>query len=275
MRNIRLQIEYAGTDYAGWQIQNRGSSATIQETIEKVLEKILQEKVKVVGSGRTDAGVHALSQAANFKTNSRMFPAKIQQALNGLLPGDIRIKKANYADNDFHACYSARSKIYRYIILNSKVSSVFLKGFSWHIPYKLDIALIKKEAKALIGRHDFTSFCASGSSAKTRIRTIKRISISVIARSPAKRDDEAISGKNYLPVMTAKESFNNSKLIAINIEANGFLYNMARNIVGTLVEIGRGRLGALSMDKILLAKDRKIAGATAPARGLFLVKVKY
>ena len=258
MRNIRLQIEYAGTDYAGWQIQNRGSSATIQETIEKVLEKILQEKVKVVGSGRTDAGVHALSQAANFKTNSRMFPAKIQQALNGLLPGDIRIKKANYADNDFHACYSARSKIYRYIILNSKVSSVFLKRFSWHIPYKLDIALMRKEAKALIGRHDFSSFCASGSSAKTRIRTIKRIAI-----------------KEAVPAEGGSAYGGSCPLIIIEIEANGFLYNMARNIVGTLVEIGRGRLGALSMDKILLAKDRRTAGSTAPARGLFLVKVKY
>lgn len=249
MPNIRLQIEYEGTNYAGWQIQNRDSPKTIQETIEKVLEKVLQEKVKVIGSGRTDAGVHAMGQTANFKTNSRLTPAKIQKALNGLLPDDIRIKKANYADNDFHACYSARSKTYRYIILNSKVSSVFLKRSSWHIPYKLDIPLMRKEAKSLIGRHDFSSFCASGSSARTRVRTIKKISV--------------------------KKSFNDFNLITIDIEADGFLYNMARNIVGTLVEIGRGRFSAGSMRKILTAKDRRAAGATAAARGLFLVKVKY
>lgn len=249
MPNIRLQIEYEGTNYAGWQIQNRRPSDTIQETIEKVLEKVLQEKVKVVGSGRTDAGVHALAQTANFKTNSRLNPAKIQKALNGLLPDDIRIKKANYADNDFHACYSARSKTYRYIILNSKVSSVFLKRSSWHIPYKLDIPLMRKEAKSLIGRHDFSSFCASGSSARTRVRTIKKISV--------------------------KKSFNDFNLITIDIEADGFLYNMARNIAGTLVEIGRGRFSAGSMKKILTAKDRRAAGATAAARGLFLVKVRY
>lgn len=256
MPNIRLQIEYEGTNYAGWQIQNSRPSSivyrpsnTIQEAIEKVLEKVLQEKVKVIGSGRTDAGVHAMGQTANFKTNSLLTPAKIQKALNGLLPDDIRIKKANYADNDFHACYSARSKTYRYIILNSKVSSVFLKRSSWHIPYKLDIPLMRKEAKSLIGRHDFSSFCASGSSARTRVRTIKKISV--------------------------KKSFNNFNLITIDIEADGFLYNMARNIAGTLVEIGRGRFSAGSMGKILTAKDRRAAGATAAARGLFLVKVKY
>lgn len=249
MPNIRLQIEYEGTNYAGWQIQNSRQSKTIQETIEKVLENVLQEKVKVIGSGRTDAGVHALAQTANFKTNSRLSPAKIQKALNGLLPDDIRIKKANYADNDFHACYSARSKTYRYIILNSKVSSVFLKRSSWHIPYKLDIPLMRKEAKSLIGRHDFSSFCASGSSARTRVRTIKKISV--------------------------KKSFNDFNLITIDIEADGFLYNMARNIAGTLVEIGRGRFSAGSMKKILTAKDRRAAGATAAARGLFLVKVRY
>ena len=271
MRNLRLQIEYEGTNYAGWQAQNRGSGrvardshSTIQETIEKVLEKILQEKVKVIGSGRTDAGVHALAQAANFKTNSRLTPAKIQKALNGLLPDDIRIKKVNYADDNFHACYSARSKVYRYIILNNKVSSVFLKRYSWHIPYKLNMALMRKEARALIGRHDFSSFCASGSSARTRVRTIKKITIAVIA-SPA-------GAKQSFPVITmTRKNF----LITIDIEADGFLYNMARNILGTLVEIGRGRFNSGSMEKILLAKNRIAAGPTAPARGLFLVKVRY
>lgn len=265
MPNIRLQIEYEGTNYAGWQVQNRGlcpgvrdSTKTIQETIEKILEQVLQEKVKVIGSGRTDAGVHALAQTANFKTNSRLSPAKIQNALNGLLPDDIRIKKVNYTDNDFHSCYSARSKTYRYIILNTKVSSVFLKRYSWHIPYRLDIGLMKKEAKAVIGSHDFSSFCASGSSAKTRVRTIRKISV-----------------KEAVPAVGGSAYGGSSPVIIIEIEADGFLYNMARNIVGTLVEIGRGRFNAGSMGKILTAKDRRAAGATAAARGLFLVKVRY
>lgn len=265
MPNILLQIEYDGTDYAGWQIQNRSPSSvvrrpleTIQETIEKVLEQVLQEKVKVSGSGRTDAGVHALGQTANFKTESRLGPARIHQALNALLPDDIRIKKARYAKDDFHACSCARSKVYRYVISNSKVASVFLKRYSWHIPYKLDMPLMKKEAKSIIGRHDFSSFCASGSSAKTRVRTIKKISV--------KETVSAVSGCAYS---------GSSPVIIIEIEADGFLYNMARNIVGTLVEIGRGRLAPGSMDKILKARERRTAGPTAQARGLFLVKVKY
>ena len=284
MRNIRLTIAYDGTCYAGWQIQSQKSEVTgrrpqvktIQEIIEKTLQKILQEEVKVIGSGRTDAGVHALAQVANFKTRSLLPLAVIQKALNSILPKDISINSVCLADKDFNACRWAKSKVYRYIILNGSLSSVFLYRYSWHIPFNLNSAAMRQEAKTLAGRHDFKSFCASGSNAKTRIRTIKRIAISVIARSDS---DEAISRKDcFAPLglaMTLKESFNDSKLIAINIEANGFLYNMARNIVGTLVEIGRGRLGALSMDKILLAKDRRTAGSTAPARGLFFVKVKY
>ena len=271
-RNIKLEIEYDGTNYAGWQIQNSRQSPvasrqsrTIQETIEGALQRILQEKVKLIGSGRTDAGVHALGQVANFKTNSSLPLANIQKALNSLLPEDISIKKINPVEEDFHSRYQAKSKIYRYIILNSDFPSVFLNKYAWHIPYKLNLKLMQSEARYLLGRHDFKSFCASASNVKTTVRTIKKISINTIRytlyaiRSP---------------------------LIAIDIEADGFLYNMVRNITGTLVDIGRGRFSRSSgippragkkgsIKKILLAKDRRLAGSTAPAKGLFLSQVNY
>ncbi|MEK6567260.1 MAG: tRNA pseudouridine(38-40) synthase TruA [Candidatus Omnitrophota bacterium] len=261
MRNIKLIIEYDGTNYAGWQIQNSSQFAahssqkkSIQETIEETLRKILQEKVKVIGSGRTDSGVHALAQTANFKTNSSLALKKIQKALNSLLPADISIKEVWEADKDFHSRYRAKSKIYRYFILNSEIRSAFLHKHAWYIPYQLDVRLMRKESKALVGRHNFNSFCASASGAKTRVRTIKNISITTIR----------------YPLYAIRYT-----LIAINIEADGFLYNMVRNIVGTLVEIGRGRFLAASMKKILQAQDRKKAGPTAPAQGLFLAEVKY
>ncbi|MDO8747946.1 MAG: tRNA pseudouridine(38-40) synthase TruA [Candidatus Omnitrophota bacterium] len=268
MRNIKLIIEYDGTNYAGWQIQNSPQSApirqagavhrpqtkTIQETIEKVLEKILQEKVKVIGSGRTDSGVHALAQTANFRTHSLLAVSKIQKALNSLLPKDISLKEIGEADKDFHSRYSAKSKTYRYFILNSETRSAFLNKYVWHIPYRLNVSLMRKEADALLGRHDFKSFCASGSSAKTTIRTIKKLSIET---------------RNHKP------STIGYKLIIIDIESDGFLYNMVRNIVGTLFEIGRGKFPEGNLKKILLAQNRKQAGPTAPAQGLFLVEVKY
>jgi len=261
MRNLKLEIEYDGTNYRGWQIQNNrrhlasgGQTKTIQETIEKVLRKVLQEKVKLIGSGRTDSGVHALSQAANFKTNSTLSLEEIQKALNSLLPADISVRKITRVASSFHARYSARSKAYRYFILNSNLPAVFLDKFSWRIPYKLDIGKMRQAARVLLGRHDFQSFCASGSSAKNTERTVKRISL------------KAISCKLH-PVKGA--------LISIDIEADGFLYNMVRNIVGTLVEIGRGKLKEDGLKKILLGQDRRLAGPTAPSKGLFLVGVKY
>ena len=259
MRNIKLIIAYEGTAYAGWQIQNSPQSAvyspqkkTIQEIIEKTLQKILQEKVKVIGSGRTDAGVHALSQVANFKTHSGLSLKVIQKALNSLLPRDISIKSLSLVDGNFNSCSLAQSKVYRYSIFNSPFSSVFLDRYAWHIPYTLNVRLMQKEAKVLAGSHDFKSFCASGSSAKTTRRTMYKISLKGITNSPQR-----------------------TRHIVIEIEADGFLYNMARTIVGTLVEIGRGRFVKGSLKKILQAKDRRQAGPTAPAKGLFLAKVRY
>jgi len=251
MRNIKLIIEYDGTNYSGWQIQkrckreDRGKKRTIQEVLEEVLAKILQDKVKVVASGRTDAGVHAKNQVANFKVESEISTRDLKKALNANLPSDIVIKKVNDVEFDFHARFNAKSKVYRYQI-SQKFLSCFDRLYFTYIPYILDLNLMRKEANVLIGRHNFKSFQSSGGKTKNTIRTIKDIKIK-------KR-------KRY---------------IFIDIEADGFLYNMVRNIVGTLIEIGRGKFSPGSMRKILKAKDRKVAGPTVPAKGLFLMRVKY
>lgn len=253
MRNIKLTIEYDGTNYAGWQIQNRipssvfrSPSKTIQEAIEKTLQRILQKKIKVIGSGRTDAGVHALGQVANFKINSNIALEKLQRGLNAVLPADIVVTKIEETDEDFHSRFSAKSKVYRYIIFNRTKRPVFLRDTVYFYAYPLNIRLMQREARVLLGRHNFKSFQATAKKEKNTVRTIKDLKIR-----------------------------HRGNFIYIDIEADGFLYNMVRNIVGTLIETGRGKLAAGSLKKILLAKNRKLAGPTAPSRGLCLLEVKY
>ena len=246
MRNLKLEIEYDGTNYAGWQVQNSRQSSvvsrqlkTIQETIEKTLQKILQEKIKLIASGRTDTGVHALGQVANFKTNSAISTEKLQRALNGLLSDDISITKIEEAALNFHSRFSAKSKIYRYIILNQKARSALLRDRVYFYPFPLDIKLMRKTARSLTGRHDFKAFCSSHSSAKNTVRTIKSIVI--------KKSCYGLWATDY-------------GLITIDIQADGFLYNMVRRIVGRLIEVGRGKFSSHSCP-------------TAPSSGLYLLKV--
>lgn len=253
MRNIRLEIEYDGTRYNGWQVQRRNKNddsrrkaSTIQETLENTLQRILQEKIKLIVSGRTDSGVHAEAQVANFKTKSPIELWKLQKALNALLPKDISISKAEEVSFNFNSRFEAKSKIYRYTILNSKSPSALLKNYTYFYSCPLNIRLMRKEAKALLGRHNFKSFQASDKEERPSVRTIKKLNI-------VKRGN----------------------LINIYIEADGFLYKMVRNIVGSLLEIGRGRFAQGSLAKILAAKDRKLSGPLVPARGLCLIKVKY
>lgn len=254
MRNILLKIEYIGTNYRGWQTQKKNKPkknsktelVTIQETIEKILRRILQEDISLICSGRTDAGVHAKEQCVNFKTNSEISLNKLKKALNSLLPNDIIIKSAKRVRANFHARYDAKSKIYRYLILNRGHGSVFMRETALHLYRPLAIEPMRRAAKILKGRHDFKSFQATDKVEKNSIRTIKAISVK-------KRGN----------------------LIMIDIEADGFLWNMVRNIVGTLLEIGRGKIKEASIKKILRAKMRKYAGPTAPARGLCLLRVVY
>lgn len=258
MFNIKLILEYDGSNYCGWQIQETRDKRqgtrkkSIQETIEKALCQILQEKVRLTASGRTDAGVHAIGQVANFKTEKKIELAKLQKGVNALLPRDIVVTSIKKATAEFHSRYSAKSKIYRYLILNSAYASALLREKVYHCSYPLNIALMRREARVLLGKHDFRVFCASGSAVKSTIRTIKRITV---LKKPC-----------FLFSVS---------LICIEIEADGFLYNMVRNIAGTLIEIGRGRLPPASMKKILKFQDKKLAGPTINPCGLYLVKVKY
>jgi tRNA pseudouridine38-40 synthase len=244
MRNIKLTISYDGTNYKGWQVQPNG--CTIQEEIEKAVKKVFGKKHCVHGAGRTDAGVHARAQVANFKAVSDIPAENIQPALNALLPKDIAITGAEEVATDFHSRFSAKSKHYSYNILSQKHRDPFVERYSWRVTYCLDIPLMKKEAECLVGRHDFKSFQASDKTEKSSVRRITSINI--------KRKKSGIT---------------------VDIVGDGFLYNMVRNIVGTLVDIGRGYLPQGSMKEILREKDRREAGPTAPAKGLFLVEVTY
>jgi len=262
MRNIKLTIEYDGTHFNGWQTQTarekRGRKTTsknrrtVQEEIEKVLKKIFKKNLKLIGSGRTDSGVHALGQAANFKTNSPMPVQEIQSALNANLPDDISIVGVKEVASDFHAQYSVKSKIYRYTILNRQARCAQQRNFCLFYPYKLNMTAMRREAKSLVGRKDFKSFTAS---------------------DPAKRK----SGKKENTIRTIKRLTVSKKgdFITIDIEADGFLYKMVRNITGTLLEVGRGKLPRESMQKILSEKSRHAAGNTAKPKGLALLEVRY
>jgi tRNA pseudouridine38-40 synthase len=253
MRNLKLQIEYDGTHYYGWQVQNVPNSSlrhrrTVQHVLESVLKKILQENIQLIVAGRTDAGVHALAQVANFKSAARtgMPLDRLRWAINCLLPADIKITRIQNVPADFNSRFSAKSKLYRYTILNRRYSSALLSNRVYFFHYPLDVRLMRREARELLGRHNFTSFSAVEDRQRNPIRTIKRIRIS--------------KDKDFLH---------------IDIEADSFLYNMVRSIAGTLLEIGRGRFAAGSMKKILAARSRRSAGPNLPAKGLYLVKVNY
>jgi len=247
MRNIRLTIQYDGTNYFGWQRQP-GTSRTIQSTVEKALTKILGEAVHLTAAGRTDSGVHAAYQVANFKTNNAMPLRKIQYGLNSLLPDDIRVLSVHLPAPDFNSRYHAREKTYQYTILNRPFTDVFCRHYVYHYGIaKLDVSRMRSAARLLVGEHDFTSFRAGGTKhSKPSSRFIKNIKI--IRTGPC---------------------------IVIRITGNGFLYKMVRGIAGTLIEIGRGKLPVKCIRGILKSRNRASAGPTAPACGLCLIRVRY
>ncbi|MCX7792888.1 MAG: tRNA pseudouridine(38-40) synthase TruA [Thermodesulfovibrionales bacterium] len=255
MRKIRLLIEYRGTNYHGWQKQK--GKITIQSAIEERLNRITGEEIKLIGAGRTDAGVHALGQVAVFKTESRHHPEVFKRALNSLLPPDIRIIDSSEVSLDFHPRFSARAKSYIYLIYLEKKPPVFLADLCWAIPHELDLKAIRSASQRITGRHDFSGFRAAGCGARTTIRTISELSIE-------EQDEVSIAGIKI-----------KGKLIVFQITGDAFLRYMVRNIVGTLLEIGRGKRDISSIEEILLRGDRRLAGITAPARGLFLKEVYY
>ncbi|QUH25471.1 tRNA pseudouridine(38-40) synthase TruA [Serpentinicella alkaliphila] len=244
MRNIMIEIEYDGTNYSGWQIQPNARS--VQEEIMKALKKITNEEIKLNAAGRTDAGVHAKGQVANFYLNASIPTNRIVPALNSNLAQDITVLNAKEVPLDFHARYSAESKKYLYNIYNSSTRSSLFRNYSYHVTNKLSISKMENAAKKLIGTHDFKAFMSSGSSVQDTVRTIYTIKI---------------------------DKHNNN--ICLSFHGNGFLYNMVRIIVGTLVEIGTDKRPIEDIEQILLSKDRRKAGHTAPPQGLILEKVYY
>jgi tRNA pseudouridine38-40 synthase len=243
-RNIKLTIEYDGTNYCGWQTQS--GPTTVQETVSKTLTKIVGHQVTLYGASRTDSGVHARGQSANFRTSSQMTPAQFIKALNSSLPGDIAVRAAKSVPESFNAMHKARSKHYRYTILNSPVRSALDRNFYYFAPYKLSVNRMRQTLKYLVGRHDFRAFASKSSGRENCVRKIYSIRIS-----------------------------KQGAYININIKGNGFLYNMARTIVGTLLLIGQGKMKPEAIKTIIRSRVRKKAGPTAPAKGLCLLKVNY
>lgn len=257
MRHLRLALQYDGTEYSGWQIQDKGR--TIQGVIEEVVSTITGESTRVTGASRTDAGVHAIEQVASFRTGSTLSIDVFKGALNANLPPDIRVLNVSECPEDFHPRYSAKSKTYSYFLSCGSLYPVFLRRYLWHVPYPLvrGIEAMKEAAGYIVGEHDFSSFRASGCSSKNAIRQIFSIDI---------------SEGSVLDFMSFKFDISTIK---ISITANAFLRHMARNIVGTLVEVARGKLSPVSLKEILESRDRGYAGPTAPPNGLFLEKIQY
>jgi tRNA pseudouridine38-40 synthase len=248
VKNFKLTLEYDGTGFCGWQVQKKGVS--VQGLLQNALKRITGEKIHVIGSGRTDAGVHALGQIAHFKTSRGFSPEKIQSALNGLLPDAVAVKSVEEAPLEFHAQLSAKSKLYAYLILNGPIPSAFLRPFSWQIKNPLDWDAVHRALELFVGEHDFKSFQSAGTIVKSTVRKIYCVGVQERYRD-------------------------HPNLYAIQIEANGFLKQMVRNIIGTVVQVGQGRLTVEEIKKIFAAKDRRKAGPAAPAKGLFLVEVRY
>jgi tRNA pseudouridine38-40 synthase len=243
---FRLTLEYDGRDYAGWQVQ-RGDVRTVQGVLEGAIARVTRRAVRVTAAGRTDAGVHAEGQVAGARVETDLGPGALQRALNGVLPADLAVRAAEVAPPDFDARRDARAKLYRYVVWNGPSRSPLRAPRAWDVRAPLDPAAMERAGGAFLGRHDFASFQASGSGVRRTARTLTRLDVEGVSRGE----------------------------IRVWVEGDGFLRHMVRSLVGTLVEVGRGRRSATDMPAILAARDRRRAGPTAPARGLTLVRVDY
>jgi len=244
VKQIQITIAYDGSNYHGWQIQN--NAITIQEEIIKAAKSIFKGEVKVTGASRTDTGVHALGQVATIVGNTNVSIERLPYALNAHLPEDIVVYTAKLVDDTFHPRYSAKEKIYSYKIYNGKYKIPQLCQYAYFFPKELSVIKMKEASKYFIGEHDFIGFSSSGSSVKSTIRTINNLNI-------IKEND----------------------IVEIIVQGNGFLYNMVRIIAGTLIDVGLGKTKVIEIPKIIKSRDRNLAGKTAPANGLTLVKIIY
>lgn len=244
MRNIKLTVAYEGTDFHGFQVQPR--LRTVQGELEQAIRKLTGEEIQVTGSGRTDAGVHAWGQIVNFYTSSRIPTEKWAIAMNVTLPDDLVIRAAEEVVESFHSRFDAVGKIYRYQIDRGVYPDVFARRYAWHVPYALDVQRMRDAAESLVGRHDFTSFCNAATPLEDKVREVQQISL-----------------------------VERGHLLYLTVQGTGFLWNMVRIIAGTLVDVGRGRIDSQRVSAILQARDRTLAGVTAPAHGLTLLEVLY
>lgn len=244
MKNVKITIEYDGSHYSGWQRQKNGKS--VEETLDTVIKKITNEDIKLFGSSRTDAGVHARGQVANFVTSSSIPPCKFPMVLNDKLPDDIVVIQGEEVPVEFHSRYDSKGKMYSYTILNRKIRPAFMKDYVAHCSYELNFEAMELAAKYFLGTHDFAAFKSKGGSVKTSVRTVNII-----------------------------ELRRNDSIIKLYIDGDAFLYNMVRIIAGTLIDVGRGRIPLHSIPEIIESKDRNRAGKTAPACGLCLEKIYY
>jgi len=257
VRTLKLTLAYDGTSFVGWQRQADGQS--IQGVIEDVLGRFGGSAVTVHGAGRTDAGVHALGQVASVHLDTAVDDQTLTRAVNAQLPAAIRVLEARTVEDDFHARFSASSKTYRYLIGRAAVVSPFVSPYVWHVPEPLDVMAMRRAARHLLGRHDFSAFRSVGGGSPDSVRTLTRAEVLLIPQGVA-------SGTLFGSI---------GEVLAVEVAADGFLRHMVRAIVGTLVEIGRGWRAPESMPDLVAGMPRGEAGATAPAQGLFLVRVDY
>jgi tRNA pseudouridine38-40 synthase len=243
-RNISLTVSYDGTGYHGWQCQP--NAITVAEVLKGAVERILDHEVKIVAGARTDAGVHAIGQVVNFATPREFDLVHLERGLNSILPRDIRVRNARNVDQTFHSRYSAKSKRYVYCILNQMHNSPFLTRYVLHVPYHLDILSMRQAVKTVVGEHDFSAFKKKDEIYRNPVRVVKRACV-----------------------------VSKGKMIYVVIEATGFLRYMVRNIVGTLLLVGREKIGEEDFRAILESRERESAGPTAPPQGLFLREIRY
>lgn len=244
MKTYKIIVAYDGTCYHGFAKQN--NAITIQETLETAIEKIIRQPIQIIGAGRTDTGVHAKRQCCIFEADTCISTKKLLFAINSKLPKDIVIKELEEAEPSFHPRFAAKRKTYRYQILNSKISDPFLFPYVYLFGFTLDIEAMKEASRYMIGEHDFKCFCSAGSTVQSTVRIIYDIHIK-------KKND----------------------LIIVDICGNGFLYNMVRIIIGTLLQVGQGRLKPQEIQQIIKSKDRTLAGPTAPPQGLIMLEINY
>ncbi len=244
MRNLLFTISFCGTAYHGWQVQN--NAVTVQQTVQDAVEKIIRKRENIVGCSRTDAGVHANMYCFNMKTESLIPCEKLVTAINAMLPDDISVLDCVEKEESFHARYDCKRKEYKYLILNSKINNPFLTDRALLYPYPLDESFLDEQAKQFIGRYDYSAFCNSGSSVEDTVRNVFSADVG--------REGDTVT---------------------FTVSADGFLYNMVRIMVGTLLDISSGKIPENTIKDIILSKNRDMAGCTAPACGLYLNKVEY